>query len=137
MALPNYYKMSQAMTAQAEPSGSMLDTVRLLGAISLLVTGVAGFYYFSSYALVYRVIGILVVSGVSVALVFTTAIGEKAWGFIHESKAEVRKVIWPTRQETVQATMLVVALVFIVGLILWLMDMFLFWGVGFLTGQKV
>jgi len=125
------------MTAQAEPSRSLLDTVKLLGAISLLIAGIAGFYYFSSYALVYRVIGILVISGASVALMFTTAIGEKAWGFIRESKAEVRKVIWPTRQETVQATMLVVALVFIVGLILWLMDMFLFWGVGFLTGQKV
>ena len=106
-------------------------------AISLLIAGIAGFYYFSAHALVYRVVGILAVGGVSVALVSTTAIGEKVWGFIKESKVEVRKVIWPTRQETMQATMLVVALVFIVGLILWLMDMFLFWGVGILTGQKV
>jgi len=126
------------MAAQAEePSGSLFDTVKLLLAITLLIAGIAGFYYFSSYALVYRVFGILAVAGASVALVFTTAIGETIWGFIKESKAEVRKVIWPTRQETMQATMLVVALVFIVGLILWLMDMFLFWGVGLLTGQKV
>ena len=115
----------------------MFDTVKLLLAISLLIAGIAGFYYFSAHALVYRVVGILVVAGVSVGLVLTTAIGGKVWGFIKESKVEVRKVIWPTRQETMQATMLVVALVFIVGLILWLMDMFLFWGVGILTGQKV
>lgn len=125
------------MTAQAESSESFLDTVKLLGAIALLIAGIGAFYYFASYALVYRVIGILLISGASVALLFKTAIGEKAWGFIRESKAEVRKVIWPTRQETIQATMLVVALVFVVGLILWLMDMFLFWGVGYLTGQKV
>jgi preprotein translocase subunit SecE len=125
------------MAAQAEPNGSLFDTVKLLLAITLLIAGIAGFYYFSSYALVYRVFGILAVAGMSVGLVFTTAIGQTAWGFIKESKTEVRKVIWPTRQETMQATMLVVALVFIVGLILWLMDMFLFWGVGILTGQKV
>jgi len=125
------------MTAQAGSEASSLDTAKLVGAISLLIIGVAAFYYFSAYALVYRVIGILFMAGASVALMFKTAIGEKTWGFINESKAEVRKVIWPTRQETVQATLLVVALVFVVGLLLWLMDMFLFWGVGILTGQRV
>ncbi len=115
----------------------MFDTVKLVLVISLLILGITGFYYFASYALVYRVLGILAVFGLAVALVFTTAIGRKAWGFITESKMEVRKVIWPTRQETMQATMLVVAVVFSVGLILWLMDMVLFWAVGILTGQKV
>jgi preprotein translocase subunit SecE len=127
-----------AMAAQAEePNRSSFDTVKLLLAIVLLIAGIAAFYYFSSYALVYRVFGILAVAGASVALLFTTAIGGTVWGFIKESKVEVRKVIWPTRQETLQATMLVVALVFLVGLILWLMDSFLFWSVGLLTGQKV
>jgi len=125
------------MAPQAEPSASMFDTVKLVLVISLLIVGITGFYYFASYALVYRVLGILAVFGLAVALVFTTAIGRKAWGFITESKMEVRKVIWPTRQETMQATMLVVAVVFSVGLILWLMDMVLFWAVGILTGQKV
>ncbi len=125
------------MAVQAESSTSVIDTVKLVFAISLLITGIAGFYYFASYALVYRVVGILAVFGLAVGLVFTTAIGRTVWGFITESKMEVRKVIWPTRQETIQATMLVVAVVFGVGLILWLMDMVLFWAVGLLTGQKV
>ena len=115
----------------------MFDTVRLVFAVALLIAGIAGFYYFGSYALVYRVVGILVMAGAAAGLAFTTAVGKTVWGFIQESKMEAKKVIWPTRQETMQATMLVVALVFIVGLILWLMDMFLFWGVGLLTGQKV
>ncbi|MDD5034195.1 MAG: preprotein translocase subunit SecE [Methylococcaceae bacterium] len=125
------------MAAQAEPSKSPLDTAKLVLAISLLIAGILGFYYFSAWATVYRVIGILAVAGMAVALLFTTALGETIWGFIKESKVEVRKVVWPTRQETMQATMMVVALVFVVGLILWLLDMFLFWGVGILTGQKV
>ncbi len=125
------------MVAQADSNASTLDTVKLVLAIGLLLSGIAGFYYFASYALVYRVLGILAVFGAAVGLVFATAIGRKAWGFITESKMEVRKVIWPTRQETMQATMLVVAVVFGVGLILWLMDTILFWAVGLLTGQKV
>ena len=125
------------MAAQAEPSASLFDTVKLLIAIILLIAGIAGFYYFSSFVLVYRVLGILAVAGASIGLILTTAIGAKVWDFLKESRVEVRKVIWPTRQETMQATMMVFALVFIVGLILWLMDMLLFWAISFLTGQKV
>ena len=125
------------MAVQAESSASVIDTVKLVFAASLLIAGIAGFYYFASYALVYRVVGILAVFGIAVGLLFTTAIGHTVWGFLTEAKMEVRKVIWPTRQETIQATMLVVIVVFGVGLILWLMDMVLFWAVGLLTGQKV
>ena len=125
------------MAVQAESSASVIDTVKLVFTASLLIAGIAGFYYFASYALVYRVVGILAVFGIAVSLFFTTAIGRTVWGFLTEAKMEVRKVIWPTRQETIQATMLVVIVVFGVGLILWLMDMVLFWAVGLLTGQKV
>ncbi len=125
------------MAAQAESSASIFDTVKLGLVIVLLCVGIVGFYYFASYALVYRVIGILVIFGIAAGLVFTTAIGQKAWGFINESKMEVRKVIWPTRQETMQATMLVVAVVFGVALMLGVIDWFLGKGVAWLTGQKV
>jgi len=68
-------------------------------------------------------------------LMLTTEIGKNVWLFVLESKQEVRKVVWPTREETVRTTLLVFAMVTIVGLILWFLDMFLFWGVRFLTGQ--
>ncbi len=125
------------MAAQEESSASIFDTAKLVLVIVLLVLGIVGFYYFASYALVYRVIGILIVFGLAAAIVFTTAIGRQAWGFITESKMEVRKVIWPTRQETMQATMLVVAVVFGVALMLGFIDWFLGKGVAWLTGQKV
>jgi len=125
------------MAAHAETNASAFDTVKITLAIAILLVGIAGFYYFSAQSLLYRVLGILVVGSVSVGLLFSTALGHLIWGFVKESRTEVRKVIWPTKQETMQATMMVVALVFLVGLFLWLLDMFLFWGVGVVTGQKV
>ena len=71
----------------------------------------------------------------AMGLMLTTEIGKNVWLFVLESKQEVRKVVWPTREETVRTTLLVFAMVTIVGLILWFLDMFLFWGVRFLTGQ--
>jgi preprotein translocase subunit SecE len=66
---------------------------------------------------------------------FTTNLGRNTWNFFLESKQEVRKVVWPSREETSRTTLLVFAMVFTVGLILWLLDMVLFWGVQHLTGQ--
>jgi len=126
------------MSDQQQPGkSSVIDTTKLILSIGLLVAGIAGFYYFSAYPTLYRVLGILVIGGVSVGIVLTTAIGRITASYLKESRQEVRKVIWPTRQETMQSTLVVVALVFIVGLILWLLDMVLFWGVGLLTGQRV
>lgn len=125
------------MAAQAEPSASAFDTAKLVLAIGVIIAGIFGFYYFSAQALLYRVLGIIGVSGIAIALIYSTALGGTIWDFLKESRMEVRKVIWPTRQETVQATLVVVALVFLVGLILWLLDMFLFWGISVMTGQKV
>jgi preprotein translocase subunit SecE len=123
------------MAARAESRVSVFDTTKLLFAIVLLVCGVIGFYYFSEQLLLYRVLGVIGLSGIAVVLVLTTVMGRDFLGFLRESRVEVRKMFWPTRAETMQATLVVVALVFVVGIILWLLDMFLFWGVGLLTGQ--
>jgi len=101
----------------------------------LLIAGVVGFYYFSQQSLLYRVLGVVGLSIASIAMILTTPLGKSFWGFLKEARVEVRKVVWPTRQETVQATLIVVALVFLVGLMLWLFDMFLFWVISQLTGQ--
>jgi preprotein translocase subunit SecE len=123
------------MAARAESGSSVIDTAKLVLAIGLLIAGVVGFYYFSQQLLLYRVLGVVGLSIVSVAMILTTSLGRSFWGFVKEARVEVRKVVWPTRQETVQATLIVVALVFLVGLMLWLLDMFLFWVIGQLTGQ--
>jgi preprotein translocase subunit SecE len=125
------------MNTQAETSTAAFDVVKQVFSVVLLVAGIGAFYYFSDVQLLYRVIGLLVVAAAAVGFVMTTGIGHSLWSFMKESKQEVRKVVWPTRDETVRTTMMVFAMVFVVGFMLWLLDMFLFWGVRFLTGQGV
>jgi preprotein translocase subunit SecE len=130
------------MNTQAEPATSVGDIVKQVFSVVFVVAGVAAFYYFStdhSYfkeiRLLYRVLGLVVIVLMALAMMLTTDVGRSVWSFVLESKQEVRKVVWPTREETMRTTLLVFAMVFIVSLILWLLDMFLFWGVRLLTGQ--
>jgi preprotein translocase subunit SecE len=123
------------MNTQVEASASVFDVVKQVISVVIVVAGVAAFYYFSEVPLLYRVIGLVAVALVVVGTMLTTGVGRNVWGFVLESKQEVRKVVWPTREETFRTTLLVFGMVFLVGLILWLLDMFLFWGVRFLTGQ--
>ena len=130
------------MNTQAEPATQVVDIVKQVFSVVFVVAGVAAFYYFSTdhtyfkeVRLLYRVLGLVVVVLLALGMVLTTDLGRTVWSFVLESKQEVRKVVWPTREETMRTTLLVFAMVFIVGLILWLLDMFLFWGVRILTGQ--
>jgi preprotein translocase subunit SecE len=118
-------------------AANKMDVAKLVLAGMVIVAGLVGYYYFSERPLYYRVIGIIIDVLVALFLVSKTEIGRLSLSFIRESQMEVRKVVWPTRQETVQSTLMVCVLVFIVGIFLWLLDMLLFWGIGFLTGQKV
>ena len=85
--------------------------------------------------MLYRVLGLVAIVLVALGLMLTTEVGRNVWAFVQESKIEVRKVVWPTREETTRTTLLVFAMVFSVGIILWLLDMFLFWIVRLITGQ--
>jgi preprotein translocase subunit SecE len=124
------------MTARAESDASSgVDTAKLIVAVVVLVTGIIGFYYFSEKSLLYRVLGVLLATIASFSLVLTAAIGKEFMAFLREARVEVRKVIWPTRQETIQSTMMVVVMVVLVGMLLWMLDAALFWGISYLTGQ--
>lgn len=119
---------------ETEQTGK-LDTLKLAVAIVLLIAGIAQFYYFEAESLLYRVLGVVGFSIAAIGVVYTTILGQRIWGFARDARTEVRKVVWPTRQETVQTTLLVIGMVIIVGIMLWLIDMFLRWGVLVLTGQ--
>jgi preprotein translocase subunit SecE len=124
------------MSAQAaESTTQVFDVVKQVISIIFVVAGVAAFYYFSEALLLYRVLGLVVMVLVSTGIVLTTGAGRNIWIFILESKQEVRRVVWPTREETVRTTLMVFVMVFIVGLVLWCLDAFLFWAIRHLTGQ--
>lgn len=123
------------MSVEIENTESRFDTLKLLLALSLVVSAIAGFYYFAEQSNLLRVIGMLVVFSCSLALIYMTSIGQQFWGFLQGSRVELKKVIWPTRKETVQTTLIVGVMVLFIGILLWMFDSLLMWGIGFVTGQ--
>ncbi|MFZ4412129.1 MAG: preprotein translocase subunit SecE [Bacteroidales bacterium] len=123
------------MNNKLDSSVSILDIVKQTTSVFLVVLGIFLFYYFSELLLIYRVL-MLIVLGISVvAIMLTTVLGKSLWRFFIESRNEVRKVVWPTKDETIRTTLLVFVMVFVVGLSLWLLDVFLLWCVRQITGQ--
>lgn len=113
----------------------MADKIKLLIALSVIIAAITGFYYYADQSLLMRVLGMLVALGVAVAVAMQTSVGQMAWAYVGDSKTEVRKVVWPTRKETVQTTLIVMVMVFVVATMLWMFDMMLAAAVKFLTGQ--
>ena len=124
------------MVAKAEiETTSWVDIAKLIASVALLLAAIGQFYFFAESLMVYRVLALLALVAIALGVLFTTQLGQILWSFLRDSRAEVRKVVWPTRQETMQTTLLVIAMVVLVGIMLWLMDMFLRWAVLLLTGQ--
>lgn len=123
------------MNSHAEDRAPGLDQFKLAGAVLLLIVGIAAFYLFSGISLLIRVPILLVIGGVAAFIVLQTEHGRRLWQFMADVRMEVRKVVWPTRQETLQTTLVVVSMVFILGIILWLFDLILMSILRFLTHQ--
>jgi preprotein translocase subunit SecE len=107
----------------------VLDKLKLTAAALIVVAAVAAFYVFGGSSTLLRT-GIVIVSvivGAGIAL--TSEPGRSAWQFAVGARGEVRKVVWPSRRETIQSTMVVIALVILIGLYLWLLDMFSLWAI--------
>ena len=112
----------------------MLDTLKLWGAVALLAGGVFAFYWFDQAPTLYRALGLVAVAIVALGIAYATEPGRRLWHFAQDSRTELRRVVWPTRTEAVQTTLIVLVIVFLVGIFLWLLDMFLRWGFGLVTG---
>jgi preprotein translocase subunit SecE len=123
------------MNEKTEEAGSGLDTVKLLVVAALLVAGIYGFYSFAEQPLWMRLAGLLVVVGAAVFVVLQTAVGRTVWQFALDSRTEVRKVVWPSRQDTLQTLLIIVVAVLLTALFLWAVDSLLFAIVRMLTGQ--
>jgi preprotein translocase subunit SecE len=123
------------MVASVETAGKLQDTLKWLVAVALLGAAVTAFYYYGEESLLLRVIGLLIVAAAAGAIAFTTDKGRAAWEFMRDSRTELRKVVWPTRKETTQTTLVVIGVVALVAIFLWMVDGFLSWVVRLLLGH--
>lgn len=113
------------MVTKAEVTTNSLDTMKLVAAGALVLIGLIAFYYFEGQSLLLRVIGLLIIAGLAVFVVYQTDLGKRTVAFFRDARTEVRKVVWPSRTETTQTTLTVFVIVVIVGIFLWLFDMLL------------
>ncbi len=118
------------MVTKTEETTSAIDTFKLMTAVLVLIAGVVGFYYFEDESQLLRVLGMLGVAVVAFLIAVTTDKGRRSMAFVKDARIEVRKVVWPTRQEALQTTIAVLFMVVLVAIMLWLFDMFLGWGVS-------
>jgi len=110
------------MTDKVETGASALDTVKLVAAVAILVGGIAGFYLLSSYPLAVRWVIVLASLGVGMLVALQSAQGRAFWQFVQGSRVELRKVVWPTRQETLQTTLVVFVAILAMGIFFWILD---------------
>jgi len=122
------------MIANAEAKDSRLDLLKWLLVGALVVVGVVGNQYYSAEPILYRVLVLLAIGAAAVFVGAKTARGQAFLGLAKEARIEIRKVVWPTRQETTQTTLIVVAVVLVMSLLLWGMDSLFGWLISLIVG---
>jgi len=125
--------MTRKNGSQKQEENHKMDSLKWIVVLLLIVAGIYANGHYSDVAWALRAAAGIVLAAVLVAIVFQTAKGQAAWVFIKGARTELRKVVWPTRQETIQTTMIVVVMVIITALILWGLDAFFFWAVRSLS----
>jgi preprotein translocase subunit SecE len=122
------------MNANAETSSGALNGIKWLVVVVLMGAAIFANGYYAEMPLIYRVLGMVVVSVVALFVASTTEQGGSLLQLMKESRTEIRKVIWPTHQETMQTTLIVVAAVLIMALLLWGLDSLLGWIASLIIG---
>lgn len=122
------------MNSKVEAEGSRFDSVKWLLVALLIAAGVVGNAYFGGQSLLYRVIALLVLAALAAFVALQTAQGAAFWKLAKEARIEIRKVVWPTRQEATQTTLIVFAFVLLMALILWGLDSLIGWLASLILG---
>ena len=117
------------MSTHTETSQSgVLDILKLLIAAAAIIGGLYSYYYYEfELSLPIRVLLVLGGTGVGIAIAMTSAQGQRLWHFIQGSRVEIRKVVWPTKQETTQTAIAVFVFTLIMAVFFWLLDSGLLW----------
>ena len=111
-----------AANTNIETVGTTADRLKIALAVLAVIAGLAGFYVLSQQALVLRIAVVLVGVVVAIGIASTSEPGRRFFAFGRESVAATKKVVWPSRQETVQTTLIVFAFVIVMAITLWIID---------------
>jgi preprotein translocase subunit SecE len=111
----------------AEQTTSIADKVKLAVAVALVGAGIWAYYWFNEMALVLRLLAVAAGILAGAAVAWLSEPGKRFMVFALESWAEVKKVVWPTRKETIQTTAAVFAFVVVMAVFLWISDKTLEW----------
>jgi preprotein translocase subunit SecE len=121
---------------QTPPGASAKDSLLMALSVVVLLTGIGAFYWYDEFALVARIA--MVVGGLAVGagLVWFSWYGREFWQFAQAARIELRKVVWPSRDETIKTTYVVFIFAIAMGLFFWGLDWVLTWLTRFMTGQS-
>lgn len=122
------------MNATTEEKQFQLDGLKWLVVVVLIAGAVYGNYYFSGESLLYRVIALVAVAVVVGFVAIKTRKGDSFMSLLHGAYTEARRVVWPTRQERNQTTLMVVVVVLVMALILWGLDSLFGWLASMVIG---
>ncbi len=122
------------MNTKVQAEESKYDSIKWIAVVAIIAAGVIGNSVFSGESLLYRVLALLVLAAVAGFIALQTAKGRTWFKLFKDAKGEMRRVVWPTRQETLQTTLMVLAAVLVVALMLWGMDTFFGWIVSSAIG---
>tara|TARA_R110002073_G_scaffold334415_1_gene523907 strand:- start:15039 stop:15410 length:372 start_codon:yes stop_codon:yes gene_type:complete len=111
-----------------------MDPLLWLVVVAIVIGGVYANTAFVGVNVLVRAVAGLALAAVAIAIALQTYRGRAGWELAKEARVEVRKVIWPTREETTQTTLIVVVVVIVVGLFLWGLDSSLSWGIQAVIG---
>jgi preprotein translocase subunit SecE len=114
--------------------GTTLDWLKWSIVVALLAGGVVGNWYFQEVSLLIRVVALLAAAIVAGLIAVQTERGQGIWALIKDARTEIRRVVWPTNQETTQTTLVVLVIVLVFALILWGLDSLLSWIVSSIIG---
>ncbi|QUM74985.1 MULTISPECIES: preprotein translocase subunit SecE [unclassified Moritella] len=125
------------MTSNTENQGKALETVKWVLVAIILIGTVIGNNIFSEESVLIRAVAVIIAAVIAGGIALQTSKGRDALEFASESRTEVRKVVWPTRQEAIQTTLIVLVVTAIMALVLWGLDGILVRVVAFITDVKV
>jgi preprotein translocase subunit SecE len=123
------------MTEQVQQGATALDAAKLAAGVAILAAGIAGFYLLSEQPIWLRWIIVLAALTAGALVSLQSYQGKNFWSFVQSSRIELRKVVWPNRQETMQVTIVVFVMIIVLGLFFWGLDTLLGALTRWLTGQ--